>query len=854
MSLVFTENRWGESFIDELHRLEFVERNSSEFYARNPIVDFTQTDTLFILIGSDSGLLLKFAENAEIGRGSRVVVIEPDKIFECLQATGHFEQFVCQSTDDDLSIGLYRESDWYEKVFGGMDFQWFCAGKVLIEESHSSRTDYTQIYHPVVQNIRRLVERRCFETRMSCSHKNFIDIQIKNAADNQSPLLMSETFGKGHTAVVLGGGPSLDENIDWIMSNREKLFIITVSRLCQRLQTLKIKPDLVVNIDPYVYSYDASKHGLLWDDVALASSYHAVPTLIQQWRGPAFYLGNRLPWVRFDDQSEVDVISATGPTVGHTATIVASQLGFTQILLSGMDHCYSQSLKTHAKGTPESVIQSLPTMYDAQVETYSGKMAGTQECYVLWIRALEKLGATINQYTNVVFNLSENAARVSSIPHKPVNQIELSDLKPSTQQLIDRCICTNKTEDLDALRAEVRTARRGFSQIQRLCRISSHLIDQMYPTGATESIKEPAEKLDRVEAILESRFTMLMKLIRIYAAAEFFSVQKPSGFDGMSLEERESWIRQYYQIIESVTKIFILMLDDSTERLQSRLLEYSKPEHIDELMQYWKKDGTPGRILRHFTPSQATDLSVRPEPDRRTSELLPSTDTDGKYTEAASAFLEQVAKKQTVLAKKLKSHNDNISHNIRSLLFLFNSGNSTDLKVLIENLGNVSWPANVLSAFCQGLVSELDKDPATSVSSYQQVVELCGERLESEEVGLDSVLRILEESLVRMTQNYLNMKDHASACTALGMLSEMLPRYVTSYAKLLKLTGNAEFAIDLLKLYIENYPYEWRAATVLADTYEHLGRHDEAANAISISKKMREEVKQANLNSTKRVA
>jgi tetratricopeptide (TPR) repeat protein len=521
-----------------------------------------------------------------------------------------------------------------------------------------------------------------------------------------------------------------------------------------------------------------------------------------------------------------------------------------------MDHCYSQSLKTHAKGTPESVIQSLPTMYDAQVETYSGKMAGTQECYVLWIRALEQLGASINQYSDVVFNLSENAAFVSSIPYRPVNQVELPDLKPSVQHLIDRCICTDKIEDLKVLRTEIRTAKRCFRQIHKLCRISSNLIDQMYPSGATESENEPAEKLDRVEGILESRFSALMKLIRVYAAPEFFSVQRPSGFEGMTLEERELWIRQYYQIIESVASSFILMLNDLSERLQNRLLEYLEPQNFDELMQYWEKDGTPGRILRYFSPAETTDPSVRHDTGqtKKSSEFLPITVDTCKFVEAANVFLEQVAMKQTVLAKKLKSHNDNISHNIRSLLFLFNSGNSTDLKVLISNLSNVSWPANVLSAFCQGLVCELDKDPVASVASYQQVVELCGARLESEDVGLDSVMRILEESLVRMTQNYLSMKDHASACTALGMLSEMLPRYVTSYAKLLKLTGNAEFAIDLLKLYIENFPYEWRAATVLADTYEHIGRHDEAANAISISQKMRADVKQVKLNRTKKAA
>lgn len=856
MSFNLTENRWGESFIDELHRNEFVERNSHDHYERYPVSEFSQADTLFILVGSDSGLLLKYAKGIELGSGSRIVVIEPDDIYDYLVDQGLVADFI--NTENSVnSIGLYRQSNWYEEVFDNTDFRWFSAGQVIIDESQCSINDYLQRYLPLANETRRLVERRDFENRVKISNKDFIRIQIKNAADNSNSVSKSETFGKGYTAVVLGGGPSLDDHLDWIKAHQHELFIITVSRLCQRLQSLSLKPDVVVNIDPYVYSYDASKHGLLWDDVTLVSSFHSVPALMQQWRGPSLYLGDRLPWARAEGLNNPDAASAAGPTVGHTAINLAAQLGFSTILLSGMDHCYNEDLNTHAKGTPESIIQKLPTLYDAQVETYAGRMAGTQEYFVLWLQAMENMGLQINEHSSVVFNMSENAAKVESIPYKPMSQVTLSGSKPDIGILIDNSTCQNPVEDLNNLSSEIKNTKREFRHILKFCEKAQKTIDQIYSSNESVNKHGSMAKLDKLESRLTSRFATLMKLIRLYALAEFSANQKPSGFSEMADAAKETWIRQYYGIISVGAKALMSILDDLEKRIEIRQREHAETVDFDSLLDDWEKDNTPGRILRYFDPEFTSGTNSIPshdtENDRDDKSPL-SASMKERFAIRGKHFLEEVTKEKTLLAKQLKSHNEDIAHNLRTLLFLFNSGSSDDLELLITNLSSDKWPANVLATFCRGLAAELRSDSQSAVAHFQQAVDLCGDRLEKDASEFSSMLRLLEESLARMTQNFMILKDYSSACETLGMLCEMLPRYIVSYAKLLNLTGNTESATQLLNCYIENFPHQWRAATVLADIYEKSGQNEQAKAATQLSETMRRDLKRARTDHLEKVA
>ena len=136
MSYFFQQNQWGERYIPEVNRDNFDAVASVDYYRTDLDVDLAATDTLHVIIGSDSGLLLNFLLKQSIGAGSRVVLIEPDDLFGAInseykdQLAKHTEQ-----CEHNPTISLHAESSWQEEFFDGKDSVWFLAGHVSLFRS-----------------------------------------------------------------------------------------------------------------------------------------------------------------------------------------------------------------------------------------------------------------------------------------------------------------------------------------------------------------------------------------------------------------------------------------------------------------------------------------------------------------------------------------------------------------------------------------------------------------------------------------------------------------------------------------------------------------------------------------------
>lgn len=812
LSLYFHQNQWSERYIDDIHRNAFSTMPYSDYFDRYLDINFKLEDTLYLLVGSDSGLLARYALSTELGRGSKIVLVEPDHIHELvqieiedlLQADG-----VSLTREDGQSMTLYSESNWKQNILDDSDRKWMLGGQLLLVRSQACAADFTHEYQPLFRRMRKSVEVRKLEIQSQQGGRTFIEKQIHNVADNINPLQIDEEFGKGYTAVVLGGSPSLDNHIDWIMENRDRLFIIAISRLCKRLQSLSLVPDVVLSVDPYQVSYDISKHGILWKDVPLISAFHVIPQLLAEWQGPKMFLGSRLPWHPPNDPRNLRTISAGGPTVSHTAIVVASQLGFTTILLSGVDLCYSGDLSTHAHGTPEAMLQRLPTMCDAQVETYSGRMAGTSEGLLHTATSLETIGKAVNAHQQVLFNLSIDATKIDSIPHIDYSDVLLPSGKPDFSHVLEKL--DKSIDDRQALSKDLHNAKKSFELIHSACKRAFLLIDNIYSESSENSTTNYNAGLDRIEQSFDKKHGPYITTIRQFAKIDFARIHRPTGFAEMTNEEREEWIRIYYKIIKNSASTFIKMITDAQQRLQLRQQEDSAGTNFHSLIEAWKKDDTPGRILQFINTRRLHDAKLTQE-----------------YEQAKNKFLVSLNDTDTYQARKLKNDNHDIDNCMCTLLFMFRNKSCEDLRSIEQNLNSPTWPFNVLYTFTQGLLAEIGDKPVEAGQHYQLLINICTERLDKEPDSLASMQRIIEESLVRMTQSYVTIGDYDSACSSLGTLCEMLPQYIVSYAKLLNLTEQPDYAINILNLYIENYPNHWRAIQLTSDIYKTQGRLKEA--------------------------
>ncbi|NQY94215.1 MAG: motility associated factor glycosyltransferase family protein, partial [Campylobacteraceae bacterium] len=86
---------------------------------------------------------------------------------------------------------------------------------------------------------------RCFMSstrpfKYIVKESNFLDVSSTNTRN---------TILSKHPVIVLASGPSLLNNIDWLVENKEKFIIISVSANLKLLSKYAIKPDVIIHID-----------------------------------------------------------------------------------------------------------------------------------------------------------------------------------------------------------------------------------------------------------------------------------------------------------------------------------------------------------------------------------------------------------------------------------------------------------------------------------------------------------------------------------------------------------------------------------------------------------------------------
>jgi len=795
----FCENEWGEKYVEELNRSDFVSMKSAEFFDSVLEFELKRENTLYLVIGSDSGLLLPYLQKATLGRGSRLAVIEHDDVYPLIADEYRGVLATDKSTDSETvyPLTLHRVSTWCEELFDGTEVPWLTGGQIRVVESNASAADYSRLYMPILQSVKLAAKKRVDELSGAMNRRAFTEMQFRNAADSVNILKSSDIFGAHRTAIVLGGGPSLDMHLDWIKANREKLFIISVSRISGKLIKNEISPDLVASVDPYDISYEVSKQGILWTDVPIIYNFHISAKLLQQWQGPCFYMGKRLPW--YTEKQLVGSVSAAGPTVGHAAAYAAAQLGFSQILLTGIDLCYTLSASTHSNDSPEQMIQKMPSLCDAKVEAYNGRFAGTSFGLEQSVGSLNKIGEEVNKDEIRMFNISAEAARCASIPYKDITDVVLPEDKPDFSTHMNTEVRMTSLDELDDLERELKLASYSFNQICSLCAKAKSNVSKMHAPNVGADAQKYASKLTKIRKRLEAEFPEYLNAIFFDNGPEFTRTQVPTDFDEMTREELIVWGRHYYKLMEKGARLMMGHIEQLQARIQLRRDEQDVDINVRQLAARWREDLTPGRLLRW---KKINWKRVAPEDRAWVQRAV------GKYR--ATLNTTSRATKE-VLSRK----NTDIDNVMKSLVFLHESSSLEELKSIEARLDNNVWPYIALKPFTNALIMQLDKDNTAALAQFQKSIDACSTHLEESEDSLHNMQRLIEECLVRMTHCYMAAEDRVSALTSLGMLAELIPSYVISYAKMLNLCGQQEFAIELLQSYIEIFPSNKKARFVL---------------------------------------
>ncbi|MBQ0027468.1 MAG: motility associated factor glycosyltransferase family protein [Lachnospiraceae bacterium] len=209
-------------------------------------------------------------------------------------------------------------------------------------------SDY--IYHRISEHGKELVDKinvmfNTYYTLRDLAAGNF----YSNIENINSTVYDIPDEKKADEWIVVGGGPSVDYNIDYLKRNTGKK-IIAASTIYGRLIKEGVKVDYIAVLDPHWRTYDHMK------DV---SDYSAtlIVNAVANWKYGKYYLGEKYLVPCFGQEcvtgyyrdKDIKLID-TGSTVSSMCIKVAILLGAKRIDLVGMDLAHPKGV-SHASGT-----------------------------------------------------------------------------------------------------------------------------------------------------------------------------------------------------------------------------------------------------------------------------------------------------------------------------------------------------------------------------------------------------------------------------------------------------------------------------------------------------------------------
>lgn len=153
--------------------------------------------------------------------------------------------------------------------------------------------------------------------------------------------------------IIIAGGPSVDDNMEFLRENQGKMTLIAVGTIFRKLVANNIIPDFVTALDPDPVIYKQFE-GLEEQKVPI------LLTMVTYWKIAAAYQGEKyfIPLKEMESMigyplgEEYEDTWSVGDTVTNIAIISAIKFGAENVYLVGVDMAYPGGI-THAEGTAQ---------------------------------------------------------------------------------------------------------------------------------------------------------------------------------------------------------------------------------------------------------------------------------------------------------------------------------------------------------------------------------------------------------------------------------------------------------------------------------------------------------------------
>lgn len=784
-------NQFGERFLYEVNGTVFNTTGSETVYNKFFGEGMFQKDSLYIMLGTDSGLLIDYIEKNGIPDGTRYLMVEDESILTNLKKQNIFD-------DVNERIDICTLEEWKSIGQGYGIEKYIFAEKVHLIKSIGARDLNYDPYAALFLQLEDQYKNYAWSLVNRTKVVQFIDRQLDNIAENHTPFIGLRDTYKGKTCVILAGGPSLDESIEWIKEKKDDVVIFAVSRIAKKLIQENIKPDVVVSVDAKHGSFDIGKDILnLWQDSLFIQAYHADNYLTGQWRGKAVYLGHRIPW---ESKLNQENIIAAGPTVTQSSLVCAIEMGFSQIIMCGVDHCYNKEGFTHAKNTEEHEIGPLLSHIGVTIETNGGWQAETKQEFLSGTYSIISLINYAHKSGKdcTFINPSKSSAKIDMVEHIETHDIKIPESVKQQKQvykLLPTLSISERREDLEEVLSELSDISIQLSSIKKLGNEALKYNSQAHELMDI-SFKN---KVDDIEKKIHDKFSVASNLIKTYNAAGFLKGNLVDETREFSTKEIKIRVDDYFKNHINTADRLIKQISACKKRTQSRIEELSSSPNFELIFEQWDEDNTPGRA--HILESFHTDDNILVSVENRLKE----------YKDKFDSILQE---RNTNFKNALKVLLGDIAGAKAKAIHLFNIKSIDRLKAHSENIHQHKEGSDweYLGHLVDGYINELENNNEFAYEHYEKLLE--------SEYQLDALKRILQISIAN--------RDNDSALLALECLSSVIPIYMPYHAEMLNLTGNYEDAINTYTEYLKKVPEDISSWLKLGKLYLDLNVSDSA--------------------------
>lgn len=192
-------NSFGEEYFHDVNGSVFNKVGSAALYKKHFDETIHQENTLYIIWGTDSGLLPKYVHKIGVPDGTRYIFVELPEILERLHSVisgGSLDSRIIFTTPEGW-LESTRENDLQHYIF---------LGKLIFLESIGAQDLHMAAYQEHGLKLQEELEQITWQLRAKFGNEPFYIRQLENLAENRhSATCLKETFN-GKTAIILGGG------------------------------------------------------------------------------------------------------------------------------------------------------------------------------------------------------------------------------------------------------------------------------------------------------------------------------------------------------------------------------------------------------------------------------------------------------------------------------------------------------------------------------------------------------------------------------------------------------------------------------------------------------------------------